>query len=161
MSADLSTLNEPARKAAEHAVERGLEVTSARRDKHYQAHAMASNLTRSWPTHKDWIKETYVHGEVSRQTQQWVDDWVDADPAEELTVDTCTRGLLGILDAASDSELVHLSWHLSGDAFDCQPGVGELSVLEGIVEKKTDFGASAAKLLTEEGGETRWHLQIR
>jgi hypothetical protein len=118
---------------------------------------MASNLTRSWPTHQDWIKETYVHGEVSRQTQQWVDDWVDAHPGEELTVDTCTQGLLGILDTAPDGEPVHLSWHLSVEAFDCQPGVGELSVLEGIVDKKTDFGASAAKLLTEEGGETRWH----
>jgi hypothetical protein len=136
MSAERTTLDEPARTAAEHGVENGLEVTSARRDEHHRAHAMAFNLTRSWPTPKDWIKETYVHGEVPRQTQQWVDRWVDAHPGEELTVDTCTQGLLGILDAAPDSELVHLSWHLSGDAFDCQPGVGELSVLEGSVEKR-------------------------
>jgi hypothetical protein len=150
---DTSELNEVARVAAELAIAAGLTLTSGRRSVAEQAHAMATNVVLN---HK-WIEETYSDSPVSEACQAWVDEH----PHRAKEVAECAEGLLGVLHGFSDPDLRHLSWHMSGDAFDCEPDGDDdhLKVLHEIVAECAASGGTA-KLLTEEGGLTRWHLQI-
>jgi murein L,D-transpeptidase YcbB/YkuD len=104
-----------------------------------------------------WIKETYVDNAVSEACQKWVDEHEE----EAKEVDSCAKGLLETLDSFSDDERRHISWHLSGDAFDCEPDGNDahLKLLEEIVEESTASGGTA-KFLSHEGGLTRWHVQM-
>jgi murein L,D-transpeptidase YcbB/YkuD len=150
---DVSELNEVARVAAELAIAAGMTLTSGRRSVAEQAHAMATNVVLN----DKWIGETYAANAVSEACQKWVDEH----PGHAKDVTECAAGLLEVLHGFSDDERRHLSWHLSGDAFDCEPDGNEdhLKVLHEIVAECHALGGTA-KLLTEEGGLTRWHLQI-
>ncbi len=150
---DTSELNEVARAAAEVAIAAGMTLTSGRRSVADQAHAMATNVVLN---HK-WIGETYAANSVSEACQKWVDE--HSDEAKEVA--ECAAGLLEVLNGFPDDERRHLSWHLSGDAFDCEPDGNEehLKVLHEIIAESHASGGTA-KLLTEEGGLTRWHIQI-
>jgi murein L,D-transpeptidase YcbB/YkuD len=150
---DVSELNEVARAGAELAIAGGMTLTSGRRSVPEQAHAMASNVVHNL----QWIKETYVDNAVSEACQKWVDEHED----EAKEVDSCAKGLLETLDSFSDDERRHISWHLSGDAFDCEPDGNEahLKLLEEIVEESIASGGTA-KFLSQEGGLTRWHVQM-
>lgn len=151
--ADISSLNDVAKAAAELAVAGGMTITSARRDVPGQAHAMASNVVHN----EKWIVETYADSPVRAACQKWVDE----NEEDAKDVDKCAAGLLEVLHGFSDADLRHLSWHLAGDAFDCEPDGSEehLKLLHEIVAESIASGGEA-KLLTEEGGLVRWHVQI-
>lgn len=153
MAVNTSDLNPAAQAAAERAVAGGLVLTSGRRSVHDQAHAMATNVV----LRHDWIGNTYVDTPVSEACQKWVNE----NRQLASKVDTCTEGLLGVLESFDDADLRHLSWHLSGDAFDCDPDGNDehLTLLHHILKECLDHG-SQGKLLTEEGGLVRWHIQV-
>jgi hypothetical protein len=150
---DTSDLNPTAKAAAERAVAGGLVLTSGRRSVQQQAHAMATNVVLK----HDWIGKTYAANAVSEACQKWVNDNRQA----ASKVDTCSQGLLSVLDSFDDKDLRHLSWHLSGDAFDCDPDGDDdhLKLLHHILAECVAAGAEGT-LLTEEGGLVRWHVQV-
>jgi heme-binding NEAT domain protein len=121
--------------------------TSGRRDKQEQASAMAENVVLN----RDWIKETYVKSAASEACQKWVDD-----NKNKKTKDEIAAGLQGVLDKLTDTQLAHLSKHLSGDAFDVQPVEKDAEAI-----KQTIQGLSGLdKFLEKEGGLVRWHAQF-
>jgi hypothetical protein len=73
-----------------------------------------------------------------------------------VTVEQISTGLKGVLDAMTDTERSKISKHLSGDAFDVQPQTKD------AVKLKADMAVlpGATKLLSEEGGLERWHVQF-
>ena len=121
--------------------------TSGRRDKAAQASAMASNVVFN----RQWIRQTYLPSEVSAACQRWVDLHPEAGTKEAIAL-----GLKSVFDSMSDSQLAHISKHLSGSAFDVQP------VVAGAEEiKETIRGLPGLdKFLEREGGLTRWHAQF-
>lgn len=121
--------------------------TSGRRDKHSQAHAMASNVV----SNRDWIKETYLPSEVSSACQQWVDDNPD-----QTSLDEITAGIEGVFDSMSDAQLAKISKHLSGDAFDVQPVTANADAIKATIRGL----AGLSKFLEKEGGLVRWHAQF-
>src|SRR2546423_14049598 len=88
-----------------------LEFTSGRRTVRQQAHAMAGNIVVLHD--RKWIGKTYLAG---AKLQQWVDQHPEA-----LTVDTITEGLEQTMNAMSQDELLKISRHLTGRAFDVKP----------------------------------------
>ena len=108
---------------------------------------MASNVV----SNRTWIKETYASNEASKACQKWVDDHPEA-----KTKAAIAKGLLETLDGLSDAQLGHLSFHLSGQAFDVQPVTKDAAAI-----KKTIRGLDGLNLfLEEEGGLVRWHAQF-
>ena len=111
---------------------------------------MASNVV----SNRQWISQTYVSSPVSSACQTWVDNNSDA-----TTVDAISAGLVGILQAQSQTDLHRLSWHLTGQAFDVQPNSCPHDALTSLVSQHTSNGGTA-KFLDKEGGLLRWHLQF-
>jgi len=142
-------LNPTARQAAYalKAKHPGIVFTSGRRDRTEQASAMASNVVAN----RKWIQQTYVESPASSACQQWVDNNPRA-----TSKATIAAGLASVLDGLSDADLRHLSWHLSGDAFDVQP------VTDGADQIMADIKALPGlnKFLSKEGGLVRWHAQF-
>ena len=121
--------------------------TSGRRDKLEQSSAMAGNVVLN----RNWIKETYASSAARDACQKWVDEHKD-----KKTKDDIATGIEGVLDGLTDTQLAHLSKHLSGDAFDVQPVEKDADEI-----KKTIRGLSGlSKFLEEEGGLVRWHAQF-
>ena len=86
--------------------------TSGRRSLVDQARAMAQNVAKN----RKWISETYAASTLGARCQRWLD--VNAKKTSQSDIE---RGLLDVLQDATDTERRHLSKHLSGDAFDVQP----------------------------------------
>jgi hypothetical protein len=126
-----------------------LVVTSGLRDKHGQAHAMASNVVKN----RKFIAKTYVVSDVRDELQTWVDEHPEA-----ATVDAVTAGLERIINTYPADELAHLSRHLSGDAFDLQPRED----LDNADQIKADIRNldGINKFLEKEAGLVRWHAQF-
>jgi hypothetical protein len=117
--------------------------TSGRRSRSDQARAMATNVMHN----RQWIAQTYLSTVPSRACQNWVDHHPTANL--EYTAD----GLLSVLETFTDNQLISLSRHLSGEAFDVRP-----------VEDKRILGSmrtlpGTGKVLDHEGGLIRWHWQ--
>lgn len=150
---DISTLNPVAYAAAERAEKGGLTITSAKRNPEDQARAMASDVVLN----HQYIVETYVESPIRDALQAWVDQnrLLASDQS------SCEQGLLGVLNTFAPEDLRHLSWHISGDAFDCEPDGNDahLKLLQQIVADSIASGGEA-KLLTMEAGLVRWHVQL-
>lgn len=124
--------------------------TSGRRDLESQARVMAVNTLKN----RQWIGQTYL---AAHKLQDWVTDNPHAQTVEQVS-----DGLYGTLLAMSDHELLSVSKHLTGDAFDVRPMVsGDTPTLYG--EKILDVMRSLPglhKILLKEGGLVIWHAQF-
>ena len=123
-----------------------IEFTSGRRDVPQQAHAMAGNIVALHD--RQWIGKTYLAG---AKLQKWVDDHPSA-----VTVDEITAGLQETMNAMPEAELLKISRHLTGRAFDIRP------VTQNAEAIKADIRALPGlnKFLEKEGGHVRWHAQF-
>src|SRR6266567_4439024 len=88
-----------------------IEFTSGRRTVAQQAHAMAANIVSLHD--RQFIGRTYLAGAKLQQ-------WVDAHP-NAVTIDAITAGLLEVMNAMADAEVLKISRHLTGRAFDVRP----------------------------------------
>ena len=122
-----------------------LQFTSGRRSIFQQAHAMARNVVLN----RKWIGQTYLAG---AKLQQWVDKHPEA-----KTVDAITAGLEQTMKAMPEVELLKISRHLTGKAFDVRP------VTKNAAAIKADIRALPGlhKFLEKEGGLVRWHAQFQ
>src|ERR1700686_196225 len=123
-----------------------IEFTSGRRDVPQQAHAMAGNIVALHD--RQWIGKSYLAG---AKLQKWVDDHPSA-----VTVDEITAGLQETMNAMPEAELLKISRHLTGRAFDIRP------VTQNAEAIKADIRALPGlnKFLEKEGGHVRWHAQF-
>jgi len=119
--------------------------TSGRRDPARQASAMAGNVVSS----RKWIEQTYADNTVSRAAQAWVDNHPEA-----RTQQAIAAGLLGVFRGFSPAELGHLSYHLSGLAFDIHPVPSQLAAISTTIRSLPRL----KEFLTKEGGLTIWHV---
>ncbi len=124
-----------------------IEFTSGRRNVAQQAHAMASNIVSLHD--RQWIGKTYLAGAKLQQ-------WVNAHPAA-VTVDQITAGLQETMNAMAEADLLKISRHLTGRAFDIRP------VTQNAEAIKADIRAlpGLQKFLEKEGGHIRWHAQFQ
>jgi len=122
-----------------------LEFTSGRRSIFQQAHAMAGNVVLN----RKWIGQTYLAGAKLQA-------WVDKNP-KARTVDAITAGLEQVMKAMPEEELVKISRHLTGRAFDVRPVTANAAAI------KADIRALPGlhKFLEKEGGLVRWHAQFQ
>lgn len=122
-----------------------LEFTSGRRSKFQQAHAMARNVV----VNRKWIGQTYLAG---AKLQQWVDKHPEA-----KTVDAVTAGLEQTMKAMPEAELLKISRHLTGKAFDVRPVTANAAAIKADILKLPGLH----KFLDKEGGLVRWHAQFQ
>ena len=121
--------------------------TSGRRDPARQASAMAGNVV----SNRKWIEQTYADNPVSRAAQAWVDSHPEA-----RTQQAIAAGLLGVFQGFSPAELGHLSYHLSGLAFDIHPVPSQLAAISTTIRSLPRL----KEFLTKEGGLTIWHVGL-
>lgn len=99
-----------------------------------------------------WIEQTYKDTPQRAALQKWVDDHPDA-----KTVAVVAGGLEAVMPAWTEAQKRNFSRHLSGDAFDVQPVVGETE------RKIKDAIAKLPKLnwhTFSEGDLEIWHAQF-
>jgi hypothetical protein len=123
-----------------------IEFTSGRRDVAQQAHAMAGNIVSL--DDRQWIGKTYLAGAV---LQQWVDDHPEA-----VTIDQITAGLQETMSAMAEADLLKISRHLTGRAFDIRPVTENAAAIEADIRALPGL----QKFLDREGGHVRWHAQF-
>jgi hypothetical protein len=123
-----------------------LEFTSGRRSVRQQAHAMAGNIVVLHD--RRWIGKTYLAG---ARLQQWVDQHPQA-----VTVDAITDGLEQTMNAMPEADLMKISRHLTGRAFDIRPVILKSKVIKADILKLPGLH----KFLDHEGGHVRWHAQF-
>ncbi len=123
-----------------------IEFTSGRRDKAQQAHAMVSNIVMLHD--RQWIGKTYL---ADAKLQKWVDDHPNA-----VTIDQITAGLLAAMNAMRETELLRISRHLTGRAFDIRPVTQNAAAIENDIRSLLGL----QKFLEKEGGHVRWHAQF-
>ena len=124
-----------------------IEFTSVRRTIAQQAHAMAANIVSL--NDRQFIGRTYLAGAKLQQ-------WVDAHP-NAVTVDVITAGLLEVMNGMAEDEVLRISRHLTGRAFDVRP------VTQNAEAIKADIRALPGlnKFLEKEAGHVRWHAQFQ
>ena len=118
-----------------------LEFTSGRRSIFQQAHAMARNVVLN----RKWISQTYLAGAKLQQ-------WVDKHPGAK-TVDAITAGLEQTMKTMPEAELLKISRHLTGKAFDVRPVTANATAIKADILKLLGVINSS----TKEGGLVRWH----
>jgi hypothetical protein len=123
-----------------------LEFTSGRRTIRQQAHAMAGNIVVLHD--RQWIGKTYLAG---AKLQQWVNQHPEA-----VTVDAITDGLEQTMNAMPEADLMKISRHLTGRAFDIRPVILNSKVIKSDILKLPGLH----KFLDHEGGHVRWHAQF-
>jgi peptidoglycan hydrolase-like protein with peptidoglycan-binding domain len=125
----------------------GVRFTSGRRDIHGQAHAMATNIVSGGG--RNWIANTYRAGPADR-----LQAWVTQNP-NARTVHDITAGLEGVM-TQMQTEGAHVlgrvSRHLTGEAFDVQPGSCDVALLSTL--------PGQTQVLTREGGVVLWHVTV-
>ena len=122
-----------------------LKFTSGRRTLFQQAHAMAGNVVFN----RKWIGQTYLAG---AKLQQWVDKHPEA-----RTVDAITAGLEQTMKAMAEVELLKISRHLTGKAFDVKPVIANAAAIKADIRALPGLN----KFLDKEGGLVRWHAQFQ
>jgi hypothetical protein len=122
--------------------------TSGRRGLIDQARAMARNVMKN----RKWIDETYATSALSGRCQRFLD--INTKKTSQADIE---RGLLEVLQDATDAERSYLSKHLSGDAFDVQP-VADNG--EAIKRTLRNLVTPRGRFLDVEGGLVRWHAQF-
>ena len=122
--------------------------TSGRRSLVDQARAMAQNVAKN----RKWVAETYAASTLSARCQRWLD--LNAKKTSQSDIE---RGLLDVLQDATDTERSYLSKHLSGDAFDVQPVTENAEAIKRTLRKLVK---PRGRFLDVEGGLVRWHAQF-
>ena len=122
-----------------------IEFTSGRRGVFQQAHAMARNVVLN----RQWIGQTYIAG---AKLQQWVNQHPEA-----KTVDEVTAGLEQVMKAMPQEELVKISRHLTGRAWDVRPVIANAAAIKADILRLPGLH----KFLDHEGGLLRWHAQFQ
>jgi hypothetical protein len=122
-----------------------IQFTSGRRGIFQQAHAMAGNVVLN----RKWIGQTYLAG---AKLQAWVDKHPEA-----KTVDQITAGLEQVMKAMPPEELMKISRHLTGKAFDVRPVTANAAAIKADILKLPGLH----KFLDKEGGLVRWHAQFQ
>ncbi len=84
-----------------------------------------------------------------------IQQWVDQHPEAE-TVDAITRGLEQTMNTMPEADLMKISRHLTGRAFDVRPIILNARVIKADISKLPDLD----KFLDHEGGHVRWHAQF-
>ena len=123
-----------------------LQFTSGRRTVRQQAHAMAANIVGLHE--RRWIENTYIAGAK-------LQEWVDLHP-QAVTIDAITDGLEQTMNAMSQDELLKISRHLTGRAFDVRPVILNARVIKADIVRLPGLH----KFLDHEGGHVRWHAQF-
>lgn len=136
----LAAATELARKFA------GVVFASGRRTVREQARAMAANAAAD----VDFVRSTYVNSLAARRCQAWVDMHLTAKQ------DQIAEAFERILCDLPDSELAHLTRHVSGDAFDVVPSTAAVRAF--LVELADRHGG---KFLDHEGKLLRWHWEAK
>lgn len=128
--------------------------TSGRRTPSEQASAMADNIIKSGK--RTWIAETYKDTPVRLACQRWV----NANP-KATTKPQLAAGLISVFAQIGDEELLRLSHHFSGRAFDVRPYCVPLHAFKEFVGTRTDPRLPGLDdFLDHEGGLERWHLEF-
>lgn len=122
-----------------------IQFTSGRRTIYQQAHAMAGNVIKN----RMWIGQTYL---VGAKLQKWVDQHPEA-----KTVDQITAGLEQVMKRMPETELMKISRHLTGRAFDVRPVTANAAAIKADILKLPGLH----KFLDKEGGLVRWHAQFQ
>lgn len=122
-----------------------IQFTSGRRSLSQQAHAMAANVIKN----RKWIGQTYLAG---AKLQKWVDQHPEA-----KTVDQITAGLAQVMKGMPEDELMKISRHLTGRAFDVRPVTANAAAVKADILKLPGLH----KFLDKEGGLVRWHAQFK
>jgi hypothetical protein len=121
-----------------------LKFTSGRRTIAEQAHAMARNVAKK----RNWIGKTYI---AATKLQQWV----DAHP-EAKTVAAITAGLEKTMKEMPEKDLMKISRHLTGRAFDVKPVTANAKKIKADIQALPGLH----RFLDKEGGLIRWHAQF-
>lgn len=125
--------------------------TSGRRSLEDQARVMATNVMKN----RNWIRETYKVGELLQPV---------VDRAPRNASRTQMEGLLlNQMLLLQDADVMKISAHLTGDAFDIRPMVdaSDIPTAEGF--DVIDFirrDLQDSRLLLREGGLVIWHCQF-
>jgi len=123
-----------------------LVFTSGKRDRATQARAMAGNVAQK----RSWITETYRTSVVKTACEEWLRDNPEATSKSDIQA-----GLESVLEGFDDDELVHLSKHFSGGAFDVQPATTDAEKIKAAIRSLP----GKPVFLEKEGGLVRWHVQ--
>lgn len=123
-----------------------LVFTSGRRDRATQARAMAANVA----VKRTWITETYKSSSVKAACEEWLRDHPEATSKAAIQA-----GLEEVLEGFDDDELVCLSKHFSGGAFDIQPVTANADKIKAAIRSLP----GKPLFLEKEGGLIRWHVQ--
>jgi hypothetical protein len=124
-----------------------VEFTSGRRDIRQQAHAMAGNIVALHD--RKWIGKTYL---AAAKCQACVDQNPGA-----VTVDALTDLLEETMRAMPEDELMKISRHLTGRAFDVRPVTANAEAIKATISSLPGLH----KFLDKEGGHVRWHAQFQ
>jgi hypothetical protein len=107
---------------------------------------MAYNIVKTG--NRQWIAGTY---KAAAKLQQWVDAHPNA-----KTIDEIAAGLQATMETMPEVELLKVSKHLTGKAFDIRPVAANAEPIKTFI--RTLPGLST--FLDKEGGATRWHAQF-
>lgn len=127
---------------------------SGKRDAAEQASAMAANVVED----RTGYFATYKATDLAKQLQ----DWVDKNP-KATDQATIAAGLKSVMDTWANKDLLRLSKHLTGEAFDMQPIESDkqaADIKKDAKEMAQKEGSSGSDFLEKEGKLTRWHVQV-
>ena len=131
-----------------------ISFTSGKRDADAQASAMAANVVQD----RTGYLGTYKATDLAKQLQ----DWVDKHPEAKTQADIA-KGLKSVMDTWSNKDLLQLSKHLTGEAFDMQPIESDKQAADIKKDAKAwaqKEGGEGSDFLEKEGKLTRWHTQV-
>ena len=97
---------------------------------------------------RKWIGKTYL---AAKKCQAWVDAHPNA-----KTVAALTAGLEKVMKEMPEAELMKISRHLTGRAFDIKPVTANAAAIKADIRKLPGLH----KFLEKEGGHIRWHAQF-
>jgi hypothetical protein len=127
---------------------------SGKRDATEQASAMAANVVED----RTGYFATYKATDLAKQLQ----DWVDKNPKAKDQA-TIAAGLKSVMDTWEKKDLLRLSKHLTGEAFDMQPIESDkqaAAIKKDAKEMAQKEGSEGSDFLEKEGKLTRWHVQV-
>ena len=127
---------------------------SGKRDAAAQASAMAANVVQD----RTGYLGTYKATDLAKQLQ----DWVDKNP-KATDQASIAAGLKSVMDTWANKDLLRLSKHLTGEAFDMQPIESDkqaADIKKDAAEMAKKEGSSGSDFLEKEGNLTRWHVQV-
>jgi len=79
-----------------------------------------------------------------------------SDHPNAVTIDQITVGLLAAMNPMPETELLRISRHLTGRAFDIRPVTQNAAAIENDIRLLPGL----QKFLDKEGGHVRWHAQF-